>query len=414
MKRSSFIALNIIIALIIVIVISLVLFLTWDEDPPNDGDLRLARLNIPDDENAFTWYEKAREKLAYTDDEQDKLNVILEPEDQAPGPDVWTLAADVVDRNAEVFDLIARGNACEQIQAPEVTRFTDELPYLGKWRTMARLMSIRAELLSREGKHREALEQAMAGVRFGHKTGQCQGPVICWLVGVACKKIGYRRVHQLIAKTPLDDTDLQKADSLLAPLETTADDLINSFRVEYVVNVNTVDDVMAGRYGPIGGKKRLPILLPNQTKRLFADHARTMIRNVSRNPAQYERSEAGRMLDEFSKRNPIAYRNIGGKMLIGMVLPAMGGVAKESLDERVWNRLTRLLIAIRRYHLATGGLPESLDKLVPQYIDAVPVDLFDGKPIRYDPAKKIIYSIGTDCEDNGGDEEKDTVVKIEF
>ena len=40
--------------------------------------------------------------------------------------------------------------------------------------------------------------------------------------------------------------------------------------------------------------------------------------------------------------------------------------------------------------------------LVPEYVDAVPRDPFDGQPFRYSKQKGIVYALGTDLKDNGG------------
>jgi hypothetical protein len=50
-----------------------------------------------------------------------------------------------------------------------------------------------------------------------------------------------------------------------------------------------------------------------------------------------------------------------------------------------------------------GRLPESLSGLVPEFFPQVPTDEFDGKPFRYLPAQKLIYSVGPDLKDSGGD-----------
>lgn len=62
-------------------------------------------------------------------------------------------------------------------------------------------------------------------------------------------------------------------------------------------------------------------------------------------------------------------------------------------------------LACERYRLANGDWPESLDALVPTYIDAVPLDPFDAKPIRYEQIKQgiVVYSIGEDETDSAGD-----------
>jgi hypothetical protein len=72
----------------------------------------------------------------------------------------------------------------------------------------------------------------------------------------------------------------------------------------------------------------------------------------------------------------------------------------------VTSRLTTTAVALKRYKLAHGTFPESLDALVPKYLTAVPLDPADGKPLRYrlegDGSFKM-YSIGEDGVDNGGD-----------
>ncbi len=68
-------------------------------------------------------------------------------------------------------------------------------------------------------------------------------------------------------------------------------------------------------------------------------------------------------------------------------------------------RCTVAALAMERYRLGNGALPESLDELVPEYLDSVPLDPFDEKPLRY--ATKdgyvVIYSVGENGVDDGGD-----------
>ncbi len=63
-------------------------------------------------------------------------------------------------------------------------------------------------------------------------------------------------------------------------------------------------------------------------------------------------------------------------------------------------------LAAERFRLARGRWPETLDELVPAYLDAVPEDPFDGKPLRYRrrPDGFTVYSIGENGRDDGGDE----------
>ena len=63
-------------------------------------------------------------------------------------------------------------------------------------------------------------------------------------------------------------------------------------------------------------------------------------------------------------------------------------------------------IAAKRALTDTGQLPTQLIDLVPKYLDAVPVDPFDGQSLRYqlseDNKQATIYSVGDDLTDNHG------------
>jgi hypothetical protein len=63
------------------------------------------------------------------------------------------------------------------------------------------------------------------------------------------------------------------------------------------------------------------------------------------------------------------------------------------------------VLAAERYRWAHGRWPETLSDLVPEYIAAVPLDPFDGKPLRMGVLSDglVIYSVGPDEQDNGGD-----------
>lgn len=63
-------------------------------------------------------------------------------------------------------------------------------------------------------------------------------------------------------------------------------------------------------------------------------------------------------------------------------------------------------LALERYHLRHGQYPSELNALVPDFVSAVPRDPVDGSPLRYrlDPdGSYVLYSIGEDGKDDGGD-----------
>lgn len=62
-------------------------------------------------------------------------------------------------------------------------------------------------------------------------------------------------------------------------------------------------------------------------------------------------------------------------------------------------------IALERYRGKHGAYPESLRGLSPEFLKTPPVDFMDGQPLRFrltGTNQFILYSVGLDCIDNGG------------
>jgi hypothetical protein len=61
-------------------------------------------------------------------------------------------------------------------------------------------------------------------------------------------------------------------------------------------------------------------------------------------------------------------------------------------------------MAATRYRLDHGNLPTTLVQLVPDYLDEIPIDPFDGKPLRLSqkPDEWTVYSVGPDGKDDSG------------
>jgi len=100
------------------------------------------------------------------------------------------------------------------------------------------------------------------------------------------------------------------------------------------------------------------------------------------------------------------------RMQMRMNLGQMGfqGQAREVLartaEAEARRRLVITAIGLHRFCLRHGSFPESLGELCPDFLPVVPTDFMDGKPLRYRPTDDgqfIVYSVGLDCIDQGGD-----------
>lgn len=74
-----------------------------------------------------------------------------------------------------------------------------------------------------------------------------------------------------------------------------------------------------------------------------------------------------------------------------------------ALTSRITLSLSDVALALRADAGEHGGrYPARLDDLVPAYLDTVPRDPFDGAPLRYDPVRPAVWSIGPDGNDDAG------------
>lgn len=67
--------------------------------------------------------------------------------------------------------------------------------------------------------------------------------------------------------------------------------------------------------------------------------------------------------------------------------------------------LAAVVFAMSRYRVENGHYPEDLSSLVPQYLPQAPIDLFDGRPLRYrldESGDYLLYSVDDDGQDDGG------------
>lgn len=97
-----------------------------------------------------------------------------------------------------------------------------------------------------------------------------------------------------------------------------------------------------------------------------------------------------------------------GGRLVRMLLPATNKVNQAARRSVACARAMQACLAAERYRMKHGKWPAKLDDLVPAFLAAVPRDPIDDKPMKYAAwaEGKVVYSIGNDRHDDGGDVEK--------
>lgn len=113
--------------------------------------------------------------------------------------------------------------------------------------------------------------------------------------------------------------------------------------------------------------------------------------------------------DQFSKRlESFKYRlattstdNYFGRSIIAWDFGDRRIINRSDLWRAMRNAV-RVLLASRIYRESHGGkLPNESSELLP-YLKVWPMDPYDGKPMRYNPVKGVVYSVGSNLVDDGG------------
>ncbi|HEY2143880.1 MAG TPA: hypothetical protein VGH06_05965 [Candidatus Udaeobacter sp.] len=98
-----------------------------------------------------------------------------------------------------------------------------------------------------------------------------------------------------------------------------------------------------------------------------------------------------------------------GYVVAKLTVPVLAGEVVRYRRRAAELRATAVVLALRQYQQAEQHSPQTLQDLVPKYLSEVPVDPFDGKPLRYrvrTDGRWIVYSVGPNQLDENGEQPK--------
>jgi hypothetical protein len=113
-----------------------------------------------------------------------------------------------------------------------------------------------------------------------------------------------------------------------------------------------------------------------------------------------EAIEVAREIDRLVVERPVY------AVLSKTLFPSLVRAIQLDLRGEMLIRCARAALAAERYRIDHGRYPAALDDLVPDNLDAIPIDAFDdGRPLKYrvDDEGVTIYSVDINGTDDGGD-----------
>ncbi|MCX7765739.1 MAG: hypothetical protein N2246_03420 [Candidatus Sumerlaeia bacterium] len=342
--------------------------------------------------------------------------------------------ADLIQKNEESFTLLDEALKCPVFQTPLATEFElgDRVQY-SNLRDFAMLSAIKAIYLFKLGKEQEAFDEALKLLRLGHLIEGAPDNIVSYFIGGAIKGFGVGIIRQMLKEANLPEEKIREYSVEVSKYKANEEGLIKSAKWEYMTLCKMIDNLItedsafshmnasAGKTSSKNKQKKIPgyFFKPNKTKRIIGERYRTFINSISYPFAKMKITEDPSFYGSSPNFLFMLRENSIGKYFYNISVPKFKRMLLSKCNEDFRVSATATLMALKAYKIKTGTLPVTLDQLVPEYLSAVPVDPFDGKPLRYSPDKRIIYAVGADLVDSGGnitgkqDDAEPTVI-IEF
>jgi len=311
--------------------------------------------------------------------------------------------AQFLGENSEALELLHEAASIEHSRYPVDYRVAMHivLPELNEIKNCARLARLEAVWRAECNDAERALESMLSV--FGVARSLAREPmVICQIVHIACHGNAVLAIERVINRTGLTDEQLVQLSGALISAEQGSDisrafvsercEVLSVFR-----NPEYLDSDNLGFEPPhiVALKVQQALGLLDKGAIVYLDLMSDYI-ETTRLP-EHERKKAVEAIDVRAEATWVSSMPF---------TPLFARFITADLRRIAQLRTARAGLAIERYRLDNGKLPEKLAELVPAYLDAVPKDPFDGQELRYKRLEKgyVVYSIGRDLSDDGGAE----------
>ncbi|MCC5850860.1 MAG: hypothetical protein JJU29_22450 [Verrucomicrobia bacterium] len=397
--------------LVILLPVILAMLPIWDGPPVDDSDMEIVYREIPDEQNAFELFREAEAAMVPRPDLEVWKQWYDDPPAHAEEIRAW------VTSNQEAIRLLSEGVALGDYQTPEVKRYTDEVPWITGSLAMGEFLRMAVRM---EPDPVKRMDLHLLQLRYAELTYHAGSSLIEALVGIALHSFANYSLFDTLQDIEMDKASLRRLLTALLEIRIDEERMIQALQSEYRALVLFMEEVMrlgGGEYDALGVNFPVssflhPFTRPGtwgyqeeNTKRLYLECIRPPIAYL-RGEMSYELMESSYLkIEELTgpptPLHPKIYNGIG-KLLVNQLSDSGGGLVNKYKETLADLHALRLVTALQLYHREQGHLPDTLQALVPDLLDEVPADPFDGQPFRYLPAEARIYSIGKNREDNGG------------
>ncbi len=297
----------------------------------------------------------------------------------------------------------------------EKMTFSSSISGLSECQAVAgQLLRIKIELLARDGKAENAAEEALRIVRFGQGLGGAEGVIVHYWVAITVEQNGEGGLKSALTAPGVGEPLLRSSQEALMSFDIKTNDLRFALRFEYLILKTSFktflnDSSMVSSTALYSDQQALVYKYFTQINRSLHNYLKLQKQVLQALEKDWPAIiKAGQIQDKDIRawrNNWLRFYvspNVGGNMLLCLSLPTLGSIYTRGAQTCALHRQAIIMIALRRFELEHGKLPEKLDELVPKFLDAVPADSFDNAPMRWNATDRVVYSIGKDLKDDNG------------
>jgi len=313
--------------------------------------------------------------------------------------------------NRQALELLHKGAAIEHSRYPvDLSKGLEAFNFdFHNIRQSARLLKLDAILDAENGKPEQAADSITSAFSLARSLSK-EPILVSQLVRIACQELAVSTLERAVNRTDFSDEQLIELGGTLANAEDPCS-MIRAFVGNRCMGLSLFK-MPAAQISPIldiAGNRPNPLSAPainlcrftglaDMDAIIYLDMMNDYIKALKLAPEQ-RRKAANAVVARLEKISRI-------HVLLHIIMPALSNCTIIDLRIVAQLRTARAGLAIERYRLAAGKLPDTLAELIPTYLDAVPKDPFDGKDLRYRKLETgfVVYSIGGDGNDDGGKE----------
>jgi len=261
-------------------------------------------------------------------------------------------------------------------------------------RTAAVIFHVHAIVMARQGK----LDAAMQDIRVVHKIAwqidQSVPSLVAGLVAIGAHGCGYRAMIEALPYA---------AGTLEVPPDLPADE--TRFREAFDRNIRGEETLIVASLLAFGDDSLASGKNPGASAKAGLAYRLLWLEADIPTIRALVDSERGRLWGKPARTELYGRGGVPkGSMIVQLFFPSLRRAIEVNGELEANARQVRIAVALTRYRLKHGAYPSDLGALVPEWLPAIPADPFDQKAMRYrlDGRDAIIYSVGRNGKDDGG------------